>query len=171
MKRFVAIALLAGMISVGTGCYGSFSLTKKIYSWNGTVGDKYINSGVFLLFTFVVPVYEVCGFVDAVALNVIEFWLGSNPLALQSDKEIHRTVSNGGKTYEVTAGKGAITILETKGPDAGKKITMRFNAESAQWALIDGSGNATVVATINPRPINTVSLISPDGTVTDQPLN
>ncbi len=63
-----------------TGCYGKFALTQKLYGWNGSLGNKFVNTIVFWAF-ILLPVYEVCAFVDFVALNLIEFWSGTNPLA------------------------------------------------------------------------------------------
>lgn len=68
-----------------TGCYGKFALTQKLYGWNGSLGNKFVNTIVLWAF-IILPVYEVCAFVDFVALNLIEFWSGTNPLA-QLDHE------------------------------------------------------------------------------------
>lgn len=163
MKRFIACALLASFIVVNTGCYGSFSLTKKIYSWNGTVGDKYINTFVFWAFC-ILPVYEACGFIDVFVLNLIEFWTGSNPLAINADSETHKQFVNNGKTYDVTMGKGMITIAETKGPDAGKRATLTFNKKEAAWYLT-AEGTTRMVASFDPKPLHTVNLYQPDGSV------
>jgi hypothetical protein len=83
-KRMLTIGL-AGLVLCGSlslqGCYGSFALTKKVYNWNGTLGNKWVKSIVFFVFGFVLPVYGLSAFIDAIALNLVEFWTGSNPLA------------------------------------------------------------------------------------------
>ncbi len=79
-----ALALLT------TGCYGKFALTQKLYGWNGSLGNKFVNTIVFWAF-IVLPVYEVFAFVDFVALNLIEFWSGSNPLAVLDHDDGSRT--------------------------------------------------------------------------------
>jgi hypothetical protein len=72
-------ALLAGATVPATGCYGSFSLTKKLHSWNGQLGHKVVNTLVFWAFV-IIPVYGVCMVGDTVIFNLIEFWSGKNPI-------------------------------------------------------------------------------------------
>ncbi|MCX7725513.1 MAG: DUF3332 domain-containing protein [Chitinispirillaceae bacterium] len=119
---------------------------------------------VFCAFTFVVPVYEVAAFVDAVIFNLIEFWLGSNPLALNSDTETQRIFTSNGKTYNVTMGKGSITILQTNGPDAGKKITLNYKKDEMSWYLSDGI-SSNKIASFEVGSTNKVNLYYPDGRV------
>lgn len=161
MKRTAICLLLAAFIVANTGCYGSFNLTKKFYKWNGSVGDKWVHSILFWVFN-IIPVYGVCALADAIVLNVIEFWSGSNPMALNSDVELHKTVENNGKVFEVTMGKGKISIVQTKGPDSEKKVTLTYKQESAAWYLSDGKTSQMIVS-FDPKPLNTVHLYYPDG--------
>ncbi|MEW6435228.1 MAG: DUF3332 family protein [Myxococcota bacterium] len=72
--------LLGGALALGaSGCYGKFTLTKKLYDWNGSLGNKFLVWIVFVIF-MLVPVYGIAGFVDIWIFNLIEFWTGSNPL-------------------------------------------------------------------------------------------
>ncbi len=80
------LALAAAVLS--TGCYGSFELTKKLYTWNGSVcgtekgpgsGAAWGNEAVFLLCNFI-PVYGFCVMIDSIILNSIEFWTKKNPM-------------------------------------------------------------------------------------------
>src|SRR5690606_38828150 len=48
-RMLPALALgTAALVAVPSlqGCYGSFAATKKVYKWNGTVGDKWVNTVV-----------------------------------------------------------------------------------------------------------------------------
>jgi len=76
-KRSVIMLLLVAIVA--SSCYGKFELTRKLWKWNGTVGDKYVNEGVFLVLT-ILPVYSAVVFVDAVVLNSIQFWTGKSAL-------------------------------------------------------------------------------------------
>ncbi len=72
----------AGLVALSlmlSGCYGPFNLTKRLYWWNGAVGDKWENEVVFLLL-LVVPAYGVASLADAVIFNSMEFWTGTNPV-------------------------------------------------------------------------------------------
>lgn len=71
MKQIVTVLLLASILLMMSGCYGSFNLTQKVYKWNGTVGVKWTNELVFLVLN-VIPVYSVAVAVDAIVLNSIE---------------------------------------------------------------------------------------------------
>jgi hypothetical protein len=169
IKRVLACIVLAAFVSVSTGCYGSFMLTKKFYNWNGSLGNKFVKSIVFWAFN-IIPVYGVCAFADAFVLNLIEFWAGSNPMALNADTELQKTVENNGKVYDVTMGKGMITIVETKGPDAGKKITLTYKKDQSAWYLSDGV-TSQMVASFDPKPLNNVNLYYPDGSVVSKSLD
>ena len=97
MKKFFRNAMVAVMlISVGamaTGCYGSFGLTTKLHSWNGQVSNKKgINELVFIAFC-IIPAYEVCAIADAIVLNSIEFWGGTNPVAMD-EARLRRAMLN-----------------------------------------------------------------------------
>jgi hypothetical protein len=81
MKKSVLFAVAASLcLSVFAGCYGPFRLTKKVYDWNGSISDKWGREAVFLVL-YVVPVYGISLFADAVLFNSIEFWSGDNPIA------------------------------------------------------------------------------------------
>ncbi len=79
------LALAAAVLS--TGCYGSFQLTQKIHSINGSIcgtekGPSSASAwGTEVVFLIASPVYGIGAFIDALILNSIEFWTGSNPMA------------------------------------------------------------------------------------------
>jgi hypothetical protein len=169
MKRFITCALLASFLVVNTGCFGSFSLTGKVYSWNNSLGDKWIKTIVFYGLG-AVQVYTACVFVDAVVLNLVEFWTGSNPIAFESDRLIHKQFTSNDKIYDVAIGKSTITIVETKGPDAGKQITLNYKNNAAAWYLT-ANGSTQMVASFDPKPLNTVNIYYPDGKVVTQEIS
>ena len=72
--------LLVLSILAGTGCYGPFSLTNDVYTWNCKTGSKWSNELVFLAFV-IIPVYGVTLLVDGIVLNSIEFWSSSGGTA------------------------------------------------------------------------------------------
>jgi hypothetical protein len=78
-SRFGATLLAVAMLA--TGCYGPFTLTKKLHSWNGQVSEnKWAVEGVFLVTAVLLPVYGIATLADAIFFNSVEFWTGSNPL-------------------------------------------------------------------------------------------
>lgn len=127
ITTIVAVILIAAMSVSLTGCYGSFSLTRKLYTWNGKVGDKYTNEAVFLALT-IIPVYSVCTFIDAVFLNSIEFWTGKSPMALH---EGMNKVNIKGKEVKVFLEKDNATIYDDNN---NAVATVKYNAENKTWS-------------------------------------
>lgn len=108
------LVLGAAFAAAATGCYGKFALTKKLYDWNGSLGNKFLVWIVFLLFSFV-PVYGIAVFVDVWVFNLIEFWTGSNPLgggsaSSSSVPETERTVDHGDGTKTTMTRVDASTV-------------------------------------------------------------
>ena len=87
MKKFnlkmAATVMICGAF-LFSSCIGSFSLHSKLVNWNQGVSNRFVNELVFLAFN-IIPVYGVCYVADALVINSIEFWSGSNPLASIGD--------------------------------------------------------------------------------------
>ncbi len=150
----VSILLMVSMF----GCYGNMSLTKKVWQWNGSLGSKLTVNVVFWILNFV-PVYPATVWIDVVVLNTIEFWTGSNPLAMADGQQTIRTVEADGKTYEVKISQNKVEIKEIVGPDAGRSVEIMYDTASSSWYLNDGD-NSHKVATMDGNMLN---LIYPDG--------
>jgi hypothetical protein len=75
--------LTLGLLGLG-GCWGSFNLTGRVHDWNGSFGSKWVSWLVFLAF-IILPVYEITILVDALVINTIEFYSGSNPVSRRAD--------------------------------------------------------------------------------------
>ena len=72
-------ALLLAATLLTSSCVGSFSLFGRVAKWNThATSSKFLNEIIFILIS---PAYAVCAVADALVLNTIEFWSGSNPLA------------------------------------------------------------------------------------------
>jgi hypothetical protein len=139
-RMLPALALAAAaLVSVPAlqGCYGNFSLVKKVYKWNGSLGNKWLNSIVMIALN-IIPVYSFAGAIDAVILNLVEFWTGSNPLAmLPGEKEI-RTVTVDGKSFLLTATQNRMEVVPLDAPE--NKMDLAFDpAEKAWYAETNGT--------------------------------
>lgn len=119
--------LLTCFVIFLSGCYGSFGLTKKVYNWNGSMGDKFVQEVVFLGLV-IIPVYEVAGFVDVVILNLIEFWTGSNPVALKNG-ENH--IKFNGKDVKVYVSENSAIIYDNEKIVA----TLDYNKYNQTWYM------------------------------------
>ncbi len=76
--------LATALVAVGmfvSGCYGPFTLTRKVYDWNGKVSDnRWVVEGVFVLCAWL-PVYGLATAADAIIFNSVEFWTGKSMLS------------------------------------------------------------------------------------------
>jgi hypothetical protein len=61
------------------GCWGSFSLTNKLYRFNDGVSDSKWIKWLLFLGLIILPVYSLFILGDAIIFNTIEFFTGSNP--------------------------------------------------------------------------------------------
>jgi hypothetical protein len=79
-SRLLAVMCVALFSVQVSGCFGKFALTRAIWDFNKNVSpNKFIQWLVFLVLV-VVPVYGIGTLVDALVINSIEFWTGSNPV-------------------------------------------------------------------------------------------
>jgi len=163
MKKKVIAVFLAASIAVMTGCYGTFTLTKKIYKWNGSLGDKFVNSLVMWALV-IIPVYETVPVIDGVVLNTIEFWTGSNPLAVKGTEKIEQTVVSGDKEYRVLTGNNEIVVRQTAGPGAGQEMALVYDESAASWMLNQG-GRLTELVSLDMTGAPAAALHYPDGRV------
>ena len=141
-KQVVVLLLVATMAMMSVGCYGSFALTKKVYNWNGSLGNKWVVEVVFLACN-IIPVYGIAGFADAVILNSVEFWTGKNPMAAKINSEDGTTVTFNQEKNEMTisyAGK-SFTISREEGNSTVKDAEGNILA----FAVSDANGNMNIV--------------------------
>ncbi len=75
-RRVAVLALIALVFPMLVNCYGSFPLTRAVYRANSSVPTGILRTVVFWVF-LAVPVYSTAALVDAIALNLIEFWTGA----------------------------------------------------------------------------------------------
>lgn len=147
LKLVVVGLLIASMAVMSVGCYGSFNLTKKVYNWNGSMGNKWVKEIVFIVLN-VVPVYGIAGGIDAVILNTIEFWTGNNPMASNITTDDGTSVAFNAEKKEMTisyADKKFIVAMEdgkaTVKNENGEVIAYAESAEEGGMVIKDMQGN------------------------------
>ena len=124
-KVFITLALVATIFM--SSCMGSFNLTKKYYSFNKSLGDKWLNEVLFFA-SCIIPVYNVCLWVDAVVLNSIEFWTGEKVIGqVGTTKDV---MGKDGRMYAVKTLKNGYEITD---PD-GEKSYFVFNKKNKSWS-------------------------------------
>lgn len=121
----VTLALAALLIG---GCYGPFNLTRRVYQWNGEVGDKWEKEIVFLLLTWV-PVYSLTVLADAIVFNSMEFWTGNNPV----DPPMKKAALP--RTKRLARGGYEARLLREDGPNYRALTVELFSAGARQHVV------------------------------------
>ncbi len=135
MKKTSFVVLLSAVMMLSS-CIGSFNLTRSVYDWNKSVGDKFVNELVFLALN-IVPVYGISVFVDAVVLNSIEFWTNENPMAMKEGDKSEKIVEIDGKSYQLTSEKYKMTIQELG--ENNEKTELVYRDEDQSWYMKKGN--------------------------------
>ena len=159
-KTFKLSALLLAATIVLSSCIGSFQLTNRIKDWNSNLGNKFVNELVFLA-CHIVPVYEICIFVDAVVLNSIEFWTGKQALANAGEKKIVK--NSEGQDIEITALENGYNLT-----DGVTSMNLLFNAEEQIWSAEYNNQTTDLIKLVDE---NNAQLFLMDGNVMDITLD
>jgi len=138
LKRGIAILLISTVAFASFGCYGNFVLFNKINKWNGSLGNKWINTIVYWVL-WIIPVYPISWVIDGLILHTIEFWTGSNPLAMNEGEREVQIVNKDGVNYEITATKNRFDVLVLDGEKEGKLTSLVFNDNTMIWSVESGN--------------------------------
>lgn len=151
MKKLTAVfttGLMLVLIGISSNCLGNNALSSKIWRWNKrAVGNKYINNVIFWVLA-AIQVYSISLFIDVVVLNTIQFWTGSNPLAMAPGETETQIVKYEGKKYQLTASQNRMEFLALEEPTAGqpKHFVMQFEPETKTWFEIrDGKKHRKLI--------------------------
>lgn len=83
-----AIAGLLLLACLGTpSCVGPFNAFNGVSSWNSRATDSRFLNELIYIGLWIVPVYQVAAFGDAVIFNSFEFWGGENPIGKPQEFE------------------------------------------------------------------------------------
>ncbi|MBI2427277.1 MAG: DUF3332 family protein [Ignavibacteriales bacterium] len=157
-KNIVVALLVASMAIMSVGCYGSFSLTKKVYNWNGSMEGKWVQELVFLVLN-IVPVYGVAAWIDVVILNSIEFWTGNKPMAATMTSDDGTTVAfnNENKTMTISYAGRSFTVAKENGTavvkDAEGNILATMESD-ANGGMVMKDASGKVLSTYSQSEVN-----------------
>jgi hypothetical protein len=137
MKRKCIAILLSVTMGIFSfqGCIGSFGLTGKVYNFNKGLGDKWIQELGFLVM-LIIQVYTIAFLIDVIVLNSIQFWTGTNPVAMQpGDREVQYVKGENGALYKIEATQNRFHIDQIDGANAGKSADIVYNPKTKTWYL------------------------------------
>lgn len=129
MKKASVVFSAAAALML-SGCYGSYTLTKKLYDWNGTF-DQPISTVIHWIGGTIGGFITLT--VDFLVLNTIEYWTGSNPLAMDEGAVEKQLVEVDGQLMEMTATKGKIAVRSITGEKVEGELF--FSEDDAVWYL------------------------------------
>lgn len=140
VKLTVAMFLASWFLLVQTGCFGRFALVRKVYEFNDDIagddlGGRFIKNLVYWVFN-IIPVYGIAGFLDGIIFNLIEFWTGSNPLAMVEGQQEIQLVRKGNDLFKMTASKNTMHVKQLKGANAGQEVTFVWQPNENTWYMI-----------------------------------
>jgi len=127
LRKITFIIVLATVAASTSGCFGEFALTRKVYTWNDNVASsRFVKTLVFYGLT-IIPVYEVAGFADLIIFNLIEFWTGSNPIAMTEGEYEYQLVEHNGIQYKIEATHAQFNILKISQNEQEQLVSFQFN--------------------------------------------
>jgi hypothetical protein len=139
LRKVIAVTGLAAvLLSSTTACFGTFATTHRVWNWNATVrGDKWAKWGAFVGIN-IIPVYVSAVTFDLVFANSVEFWSGSNPMAMAPGNT--KTVQgDAGETALLTPRSDGAIDVSVRAPDrAESHFTLARDGESV--AVYDAEG-------------------------------
>jgi hypothetical protein len=152
----IGLALILALIL--SGCYGNFSLTKKLYDWNGTIDDKFLRSGLTWVL-IIVQIYTLAGLFDFLFLNLVEFWSGTNPLSMDENQSEEQYVERGGQWYRITASKNRFDVEPLTQEGDQEKSSLIYDPQQKVWFMESGDTRMKVAEV---QDEHLVKLIKPD---------
>lgn len=151
--KMIATVMICGAF-LFSSCVGSFGLHNKLSTWNQNIGNKFVNELVFLVLN-IIPAYGVCYLADAIVINSIEFWTGSNPMASIGD--IKKVQSENGN-YLVETLENGYSI--TKEGEENASMELIYDKELNTWNVISEGVSAELLRMNND---GTASMTLPNG--------
>ena len=139
MKKLITCSLMSVLL-LCTSCLGSFSAFNNLKDWNMEISDsKFVNNLVFWALN-IVPVYGLFFIGDTLIFNVIEFWSGSNPIAMNDGEVETQILKRNGNTYEMIASRNRFVINVIDGEYKGNHLEMLYKPEDRSWNALKEDG-------------------------------
>jgi hypothetical protein len=140
--KLTSIAMLVVMLTVGVaGCFGNFAATRKVYDFNQNFGGKWENQIMFWVLN-IVPIYNVAATLDVLFFNTLEFWTGSNPIAMAPGEEIIRYTSQDGKDLKIIIRQNQVIVEDLDNP--GQELALNYRPLERSWYYTSAEGKVKI---------------------------
>jgi hypothetical protein len=154
----ISVMLVAMAPFVFGGCYGTFPLTRTIYRLNGDISGQPLVQQVTFWVLVIFPVYEIGVLADAIVFNLIEFWTGTQILA------VGPTMDSNGNTVCLTPsadGREAVLTVSRDGRVLAQESFVKVSDTTFEVRDAQGDLDGKVLK----APDGTISLTDRNGTV------
>ncbi len=137
-KTIVAVVMAVSLLF--SSCLGSFQAFNNLKDWNqGVSQSKWVNNLLFWGLV-IIPVYPIFLIGDAIIFNVIEFWSGSNPIAMEEGDQEVQVVEHEGNIIQMVATRNRMQISVLEGPKKGEKLELFYKPDEKSWNAIRRDG-------------------------------
>jgi len=147
MKKLVYGAV-AALALITTGCTGSFQLMQAVHRWHRNFEQRWTDEICYLV-ACIIPIYAAAYTVDTIFLNSVEFWIGANPITMQTaDATITRVDAN---TALVQSKATGATYTLCRNADGSFRMTDaegRAVTASVQGSLLTMTNDAGATRTV-----------------------
>lgn len=136
--KLISMSMLVVLLTVGlAGCFGNFAAVRKVYSINDNISDRWVQQAAFWALTWI-PVYEVAAFADVLIFNTVEFWTGSNPMAMAPGEEVIKYASENGKDLKITIRQNQVIVEDINMP--GEELELSYKPLNKSWYYQSDTG-------------------------------
>ena len=136
--RSVTFAVLLGTTPVWLGgCFGYFPLTRAVYRVNDSVEPSPLKTLLFWGF-LIIPVYSVAMIVDAVILNLIDFWIPGVDFAESGSSAVTKRGDIETTLERSSDGNQAVCTVRRKGQVLGQYRFVKMPDGSCELRATDG---------------------------------
>ena len=132
MRKFSILSLVC-ISFLFSSCLGSYSAFNNLRDWNdGATDSKFVDNLIFWGLN-IIPVYGLFFLGDTIIFNVIEFWTGDNPIAMNPGETQTEVLAYKGSTYEMTATQNKFVIHVIEGEKKGNSLELVYQPEDKSW--------------------------------------
>jgi len=132
IRDALVLGLAAVFLTTAAGCFGRFRAMNAVYDFNRTASDSTVVRSLLLFAMLVIPVYGIAFLIDWIVLNTLDFFNGTNKVAV-------RTFPDGSKVE--LAKLDADTVRVRQVDPAGRESSfdiVRVGADAGYLRAADG---------------------------------
>jgi uncharacterized protein DUF3332 len=84
LRDGLVLALAAAFLTTAAGCFGRFRAVNAVYDFNKSASPNGVVRSLLLFAMVLIPVYELAFLADAIFLNTLDFFNGTNQVAVKT---------------------------------------------------------------------------------------